>query len=235
MITTILFDLDGTLLPMDQDKFIEAYVSGLTRKALPYGYDPRQMPSYIWKATGAMYGNDGTLTNEEVFWNTFSALCGRNARADIAVFEDFYRNEFQNLRNTCGFDPRARAAIRQIKEMGFRVALATNPLFPAIATHSRVRWAGLEPEEFELVTTYEASRHCKPSLAYYQDVMDALGVKPEECAMVGNDAGEDMVAEKLGIRAFLLTDCLINKAGADISQYPRGSFPELMDFIRDLK
>ena len=235
MITTILFDLDGTLLPMDQDRFIEAYVAGLTRKAAHQGYDPQLMPSYIWKATGAMYANDGSVTNEDVFWNTFSALSGRNAREDIPVFEDFYRNEFQALRSTCGFDPQAMDAIRQLKSLGFRVALATNPLFPAIATHSRVRWAGLEPEDFELVTTFEASRHCKPNPAYYQDVLDALGVRPEECLMVGNDVGEDMVAGKLGIQVFLLTDCLINKAGSDIRVYPHGSFPELLDFVRRLR
>jgi len=32
--------------------------------------------------------------------------------------------------------------------MGFRVALATNPIFPAIATEKRIRWAGLTPEDF---------------------------------------------------------------------------------------
>ena len=119
--------------------------------------------------------------------------------------------------------------------MGYRVALATNPLFPAIATQTRARWAGLNPEDFALITTYEASRHCKPNPAYYQDVLDALGATAKECVMVGNDVGEDMVAAKLGMQVFLLTDCLINKAGADIDQYPHGSFPELMGFIRGLK
>lgn len=234
MITTILFDLDGTLLPMDQDRFIEAYVAGLTRKAVPHGYDPKLMPKFIWKATGAMYANNGSATNEDVFWDTFSALSGRNSRTDIPVFEDFYQNEFQDLRSTCGFDSRAGEAIRQIRSLGFRVALATNPLFPSIATYSRARWAGLNPEYFDLITTYEESRHCKPNPAYYQDVLDALGVTAGECVMVGNDADEDMAAEKLGIRVFLLTDCLINKSGSDISRYPQGSFPELMDFLRKL-
>ena len=235
MITTILFDLDGTLLPMDQDKFIKAYLAGLARKAAPHGYDPSAIPGYIWEATKAMYRNDGSQTNETVFWNVFSGLCGKDARKDIAVFEDFYRKEFQPLKNVCGFDPRACAAIREIKSLGSRVALATNPLFPAIATHSRVRWAGLEPDEFALITTYENSRHSKPNPAYYQDVLDALGVKAEECIMVGNDVGEDMVAAQLGMQVFLLTDCLINKNGADISRYPHGSFPELMDYIRSLR
>ena len=42
-----------------------------------------------------------------------------------------------------------------------------------------------------------------------------------------------MIAQTLGMQVFLLTDCLINKDGKDISQYPYGSFPELMDYIAD--
>ena len=52
--------------------------------------------------------------------------------------------------------------------------------------------------------------------------------------MVGNDVSEDMMARDLGIRVFLLTDCVINKENKDISLYPHGSFPELMHFIREL-
>lgn len=235
MITTILFDLDGTLLPMDQEIFIKAYIAGLTQKAAAHGYDPLQVPGAIWAGTQAMVKNDGSKSNEDVFWQTFSAVCGKDAKQDITVFEDFYRNEFQKIRHLCGFDPRAAETVRQIKDLGYRVALATNPLFPAIATYSRARWAGLNPEDFELITTYENSRHCKPNPAYYQDILDALSVKAQECVMVGNDVGEDMVAAQLGMKVFLLTDCLINKPGTDIAQYPHGSFQELMEFIRSLQ
>jgi HAD superfamily hydrolase (TIGR01549 family) len=235
MITTILFDLDGTLLPMEMNKFIKAYLDGLGRKGVSHGYDPENMPRQIMASTAAMVKNDGTATNEDVFWDAFSALCGRNARADRDIFEDFYRNEFQQLRLSCGFDPRAAETIREIKAMGYRVALATNPLFPAIATHSRVRWAGLEPADFELITTYEHSCHAKPNSDYYHDVAKSLDVAPEECLMVGNDVVEDMIAEKVGMHVFLLTDCLINKENKNIDQYPRGSFPELMAYIKRLK
>ena len=232
MITTILFDLDGTLLPMDQDIFLKAYLGGLAKKAAAHGYEAAPLPKQIMAGTYAMVKNDGSATNEDVFWAAFSALCGKDAKQDIAIFDDFYRNEFQEVRHVCGCDPRAAEAIRQIRAMGYTVALATNPLFPAIATHSRTRWAGLDPADFALITTYETSRHCKPNPAYYQDVMEALGVKAEECLMVGNDVGEDMIAENLGMQVFLLTDCLINKDNTDISRYPHGSFPELMDHIR---
>ena len=52
--------------------------------------------------------------------------------------------------------------------------------------------------------------------------------------MVGNDVGEDMIAEKLGMRVFLLTDCMINKANADISIYPHGNFDDLKNFLNTL-
>jgi FMN phosphatase YigB (HAD superfamily) len=117
------------------------------------------------------------------------------------------------------------------KEKGLRVALATNPIFPAIATESRIRWSGLSPEDFELYTTYENSRFCKPNPEYYRDILAQLNVKPEECLMVGNDVEEDMVAQTLGMQVFLLTDCLINQKNADISVYPHGGYPELMEYI----
>lgn len=41
MITTILFDLDGTLLPMEQEVFVQDYIRRLAQKLLPKGYDPR--------------------------------------------------------------------------------------------------------------------------------------------------------------------------------------------------
>ena len=49
--------------------------------------------------------------------------------------------------------------------------------------------------------------------------------------MVGNDVGDDMVAENLGMKVFLLTDCLINKTEHDRSDYPHGGFDELLQFI----
>ena len=232
MITTFLFDLDGTLLPMDQDTFVKDYLGRMAKKLAPHGYDPDALVKGIWKGTGAMVKNDGSRTNEEVFWDVFNIVMGRDCRNGEELFLDYYRNEFQEVRHACGFNAQAAEAIQEIKALGYRVGLATNPLFPAIATRSRARWAGLDPEDFEIITTYENSRHCKPNPDYYRDVLATLDVKPENCVMVGNDVQEDMVAETLGMKVFLLTDSLINRTGEDISRYPHGSFGELMDFVR---
>ena len=234
MITTVFFDLDGTLLPMDQDVFLDAYMGGLAAKMAPHGYDPKLLIKSIWKGTGAMVMNDGKVRNDEVFWQTFSAIYGRDTRVDEPIFEEFYHNEFQNASKSCGFDPRAAEAVREIKNWGYKVVLAANPLFPSIATHSRVKWAGLNPDDFELITTYENSYHCKPNPDYYREILDKLGLQAEECLMVGNDVDEDMVPRALGMKVFLLTDCIINKNNRDISEYPNGSFPELLAYIRGL-
>ena len=115
-----------------------------------------------------------------------------------------------------------------------RIVLATNPLFPSIATESRMRWAGLAPDDFELYTTYENSSFCKPNPKYYEEILGKLGVSAEECLMVGNDVTEDMIAETLGMKVFLLTDCLINKENKDISAFVNGSFSELMEFLAEV-
>ncbi len=234
-ITTILFDLDGTLLPMDQDTFAGAYVKGLAMTAMPHGYEPKEFSKAVMAGTVAMVKNDGSKTNEEVFWDSLAGTYGEKIKNHMHIFDEFYQTDFQKIKDVCGFEPRTAELIKYIKEKGFRVALATNPLFPAVATESRIRWAGLQPEDFETYTTYESSRYCKPNLDYYREVLNRLQVSPNECLMVGNDVAEDMIAEQLGMKVFLLTDCLINKNNADISIYPHGSFDELKAFIDDLK
>ncbi len=231
-ITTVLFDLDGTLLPMDQNTFIKAYFGGLARRLAPHGYEPQKLIDAIWQGTAAMVKNDGSVSNEERFWAGFEAAYGKPARIDEPLFEAFYREDFDKAQSSCGYTPAAREIIDTVKANGLRRALVTNPIFPRIATECRIAWAGLSTSDFELVTTYENSRHCKPNLDYYRDVMQALGVTPEECLMVGNDVGEDMIAQALGCRVFLLTECLINTKDVDISVYPNGNYDDLIDFIK---
>ena len=232
-ITTVLFDLDGTLLPMDQDVFINAYFGGLVRKLVPHGYDKDEVIAGIWSGTSAMIKNNGEKKNEEVFWDVFSSLLGDKAKNDIHLFNEFYANDFCRVQESCGYNPKAAEVIALLKEKGYRVALATNPLFPSTATEQRIGWAGLHPDDFELITTYENSSYCKPNPDYYTEVITSLGVKPEECLMVGNDVGEDMITEAMGMKVFLLTDCIINKANKDISIYPHGDFDALLAFIKN--
>ena len=233
MIKNILFDLDGTLLPMDQDTFIDAYMRTLAAHMAPLGYDPKRLVKSIWAGTGAMIQNDGSKTNEQAFWECFAGIFGEKARDDEALFDQYYRTDFSNVQASCGYAPEAKPLIETLKQAGFRLILATNPIFPPIATHTRIQWAGLLPSDFAWITTYDNSHFCKPNPAYYREIFQKLDLIPEECLMVGNDVTEDMVAERLGCKVFLLTDCLINKQGTDVSVYPHGSFAQLLEYVKN--
>ncbi len=230
----VLFDLDGTLLPMDMDEFTGGYFRLLAKKAAPRGYEPQALVGAIWHGTAAMVHNDGSCMNEEAFWRDFAATFGDQALKDRPLFDDFYANEFLQARRFCGFDPGAAETVYRLRGAGYRVALATNPLFPAVATEARIRWAGLEPGDFEFITTYENIGYCKPNPDYYREVLRRAGLRPEDCLMVGNDVCEDMIASRLGMKVFLLTNCLINKDHEDIDRYPHGDFDALRAYAENM-
>lgn len=230
-VTTVLFDLDGTLLPMDQDAFVKDYFGRIAAKLAPQGYDAKKLIDTIWRGTGVMVKNGGGKTNEEAFWEYAVSVYGERIVKDKHFFDEFYETEFDKVKAVCGFHPAAAEIVHRLKEKGYRVALATNPIFPARATLWRIQWAGLKSEDFELYTTYENSCYCKPNPDYYRDILNRLDVTAEECLMVGNDVQEDMIAAQLGMQVFLLTDCMINKDDTDISQFPHGDFDSLRKFI----
>lgn len=228
----VLFDLDGTLLPLEQDGFIDAYFRHLASCMGARGYDPDKLVKAVWAGTHAMMKNDGHATNETVFWESFRPFCEKKEEACFSDLDHFYAVDFDTLQAYTGFNPLAREAVCTAKSLGLRVVVATNPVFPACALHKRIRWAGLEPEDFDLVTTYENSRFSKPSAAYYRDILTYLGLPAESCLMVGNDVIDDMSAAELGMDTFLLTDCLVNRENRDITPYRRGGFGDLIRYLK---
>lgn len=231
---TILFDLDGTLLPMDQDKFIECYFKGVATKLIPYGIEPRDLINAVGEGTKKMLSNDGTIYNYDRFWNKISDIMGEKIREFESVFMEYYKNEFQNVKDTTTPNSLSKKCINILKKKGYRLVLATNPLFPEIATYSRIYWAGLVPEDFEWITTYENSSYCKPNIEYYKEILNNIKASVNQCIMIGNDVSDDMVTKSIGMDVFLVTDCLININGDDIEKYRKGSFRNLIDFVKGL-
>ncbi len=230
-----LFDMDGTLLPMDAATFARTYFEVLTGKMAEHGYAPQDLIDGINAGITATQTSDGTRTNEERFWEHFVRVAGERVLADRELFMDFYAHDFERISSVCGYVPEAAKTVALCRELGFPVVVATEPIFPLCAMESRLRWAGVDPADVELITSYETSHYCKPDLNYYREIVDRLGVKPEECVMVGNDVGEDMPAGELGMPVFLLTPCLINKKNADIDRWPHGGYPELERWLRALR
>lgn len=227
MRNTILFDLDGTLVPFMQDDFIKAYFGALVKRVAPMGYDGEKIIKALWKGTGAMLKNDGQFTNRQVFWESFAADLGYGVLSLESILEDFYRNEFNAVSATLKESADRSGLIRALREKGYTLVLATNPIFPAVAVESRLKWIGLSPEDFDYVTTYENSRSSKPNPAYYQEILAHMGRKADQCLMIGNNPSDDGAAEKVGITTWLVTDYLENADDLPIDGFACHTFPEL--------
>ena len=122
-LTTILFDLDGTLLPMDNDTFTKGYFKLLAAKLAPHGYEPKQLIDGVWQGTKAMVMNNGKQTNEQVFWKEFAELFGNKVYSDIDKFNEFYDTDFDKLKSFCGYNEQSNQTIQTLKQKWLRVLL----------------------------------------------------------------------------------------------------------------
>lgn len=231
MKTTVLFDLDGTLLPMSQDEFIKHYFGHLAAKMMPYGLDKDTLIAAVWEGTKAMIQNDGSVKNEKVFWDCFSKILGNQVLELIPAFEAFYENEFNNVKDIIKPTTLSKEIVHYLKAKGYSVILATNPLFPPVAVNTRLGWIGLTLEDFDYVTTYDNSSYCKPNLNYYKEILEINNKTPEECTMIGNNMIEDMCAKELGIDTYLVTDFIEDGEGRDVSEYEHGNLANLKEWV----
>lgn len=205
MIRAILFDLDGTLLDIDLEGFLRAYF-GLLGPAIERfsGLSSDVAITAVMSGTEAMCGLHPGRTNREVFNEAFEGACGLDLTEDEAVkaLAAFYEDEFPTLRALHGPRAGCEGVVRAAAAAGVRIAVATNPIFPREAVLERMRWAGLEADEFDLVTSYENSEACKPLPLYYRQIALSLDVPPSECLMVGDDPILDLAAADVGMRTF---------------------------------
>ena len=232
----ILFDLDGTLLPMNQDEFVRFYMPLLAKKYLSEGisFDPKAFIASVWKGYEAMVKNDGSCTNREAFWKYMDELLPTDLENSERIALDFYENEFNQAISVTQPGSLSNQVVKKAKEKGIHTYLATNPVFPKVATMNRIKWAGLDAEDFELITTYEDNCYCKPNTEYYRTILERFQLEPEECLMVGNDVEEDLAIRKLGVKTFLVTDTMENKKNLSIESDYQGSMEELLAFVEQL-
>jgi FMN phosphatase YigB (HAD superfamily) len=199
----VLFDLDGTLLDVQVSEFLMRYFRALDEAVSPH-YPGVDLVSAVLASTDVMQRPHPGSTNREVFFRDFRERTGLDLEQEWPVFDAFYRDVFPSLGSDYRPVPGAREAILAARASGWRVAIATQPIFPLMAIQHRLQWAGLGDLEFDAITTYEVMEACKPEMAYFAQVCDMIGCAPGDCVMVGDDAGADMPASKIGIRTFFV-------------------------------
>lgn len=239
---TVLFDLDGTLLPMKMEEYMETYIKSFKAYLSNKGYDSEKIMKGFWIGVDAVSNNDGFLTNEECFWKAFeNFMCPsekkmppREKHKLERAITKFYNTDYDVARFNTRPTAYAKECIDILKEKGYGVVIATNPFYPEVAITKRLEWAGIYEDDYILATTYENSCFCKPDLNYYRHILQTIDKDPEDCLMVGNDVNEDMCAFKIGMDVFLLDECLINTKHEDTSEYKRGKWEHFRLFVEEL-
>lgn len=229
----ILFDLDGTLLPLEIDVFVKGYFSSLAANFIDK-VEPKKLIATLQKSLYAMLKNDGQKTNEEVFMENFLPAIKKEKEEMYPLFDKFYIEEFPKLKKYAGHSQLSRKIVDKVHQKGYSIALATNPVFPRMATEHRMEWAGIKDQPWQLVTTYEDSYSCKPNPDYFKMVCERLGVEPAECLMIGNDVQEDLIAGTLGMKTFLVSDYLIDRGSPQYDATYKGTLEELVQFVDEL-
>lgn len=232
MVKVILFDLDGTLLPMDTNAFVNHYIKELAPK-VGHIVDPKKFVQALMAGTEAMIKNlDSSKTNEKVFEETFLPLLSVKKEDIWPTLDDFYETVFPTFSYMSHPTPVAKKVVEEAVDQGYRLAIATNPVFPKAAIYHRLNWAGIDKIPFEIVTVYEENVFTKPHAQYYQDLSDRLNVKPEECMMVGNDVQEDMVASEIGMKTFLIEGNVIDRGQPQYQINDRGTIEQFYDQLK---
>ena len=205
MSLTLLFDLDDTLLDTNIDVFVVAYFKALS-KHLFGRVSPEVMTRALMHGTNLMYENDDpSRTLQEVFEADFYPALGIPKQEIVDLIEDFYDNVFPSIGSMTRQRPEAAPLVDWALSQGFRVAIATDPLFPRKATWHRIRWAGIDPEKIELISTFEHFHFTKKHPAYYAEVLGRLGWPEGPVLMVGNDINRDLLsAHQLGLKTYFV-------------------------------
>ncbi len=202
----VLFDLDGTLLPMNEDNFLRGYFGYLYKHMAPFGFEKDSFVKAVWAGTDAMRKNDGKTTCMEAFWKTFKACYpDKNIDEICKEFGVFYSTEFENTKAFC--EPAyegAQQIINEIKKRVGKVIVVANPVFPKNAMEARIRFAGIDPKSFDYITSYEESHFAKPNKNFIKEVLEKFNLKADEVVYFGNSEKEDgKVARDLNLKFFL--------------------------------
>ncbi|HHT46443.1 MAG TPA: HAD family hydrolase [Firmicutes bacterium] len=235
MFTTLLFDLDGTLLNINMDIFLPQYFQILTQR-FP-NLDSDEFITHLLHSTRVMIENkDPRRTNEEVFMQEFIPRIGLPEKELQPILKDFYTNDFGSLGKYTQQEPFAQKIVELCHNKGLEMIIATNPVFPLLAMQHRLKWAGLADYPYRLITAYENMHFCKPHREYYEEILHLLARQPSECLMIGNDIEEDLAAREAGIKTFLVKDHLLDnrKEKLPYTTDYQGYLEDLYRFLKKL-
>jgi FMN phosphatase YigB (HAD superfamily) len=213
-ISTLLFDIDNTLLLFDERAFIPIYTKNIHTYFKTEIPDLNHFTKIFLESTHKMLQKEPLgVTNLTKFDIDFSKNFDKISPQEIRDrFLDFYQTKFDQLKQIMEPNPVALPLLKLASKY-FTLVAATNPLFPAVANNIRLNWGGFGRGDipWKEVSSADDYHFAKPHIEYYQELLNNIERKPSECMIIGNDPINDMVAGKIEIKTYLVTG-INNKA-----------------------
>jgi len=227
---TLLLDLDDTLLDSNMDAFVPAYLKNLAGFLLDRA-KPQQVIRELLAGRSLMFENERPdLTLDDVFNQYFYPALGIDYAELQSELDRFYDDFFPSLKEFSTPRPAAVEMVECAFEKGWRVVIATNPVFPLKTIEHRLRWANLPPEKypFALITSMETSHFAKSVPAYYAEILGKLGWPSGPALMVGDEPILDMdSASKVGLPVFW-----IRPEGKSLPELAQGTLRDFLGWIQ---
>jgi FMN phosphatase YigB (HAD superfamily) len=225
-IKAILFDLDGTLLHMDFEKFIPSFFKSFARYFSNY-YDSDDLEEKLRGINELLLQNAGNKTNVEVFKEEFYRLFKVDIKVLDFMISEFFDFVFPKLQKHVKSKPDACSVVNTAFNCGYDVIIATNPIFPVMAARHRLNWVDLGNFPYTLITGLENCSAVKPNLLFFKEIFSKIDRNPSECLMVG-DMNMDIVAAKLGCPTFFMAD-------SNVTLKPSTPKPTYIGTLKDLE
>jgi len=230
-VQAVLFDLDGTLVDVDMNRFIPSYLQKLTGRMSGQASQSRAIRAFH-KAVAEMFANtDAARTLEAILFEVLLSELAIAAEEYTESLACFCEQDLETLRPLVEGHPLSSKLIASCQARGWRVVLATNPIFPREVVDARIAWGGLDGGLFHHVTAYETAHYCKPNPAFFEELLELLQLPAEACLMIGNDPLHDLSAGQVGMQTCLLTPWKVNRPGTRFKADWQGSHEELLNLI----
>lgn len=185
MIKAVLFDLDNTLVDfmLLKNNAVEAAIHAMVDAGLDMEYDDAR------KKINEIYDREG-MEYQQVFDKFLEDYYGKVDHRIMSAGIVSYRKAREAALKPY---PRVFPTLIELIKKGIKLAVVTDA--PAKEAWLRLSYLNFH-HIFDFVVTYDDTKERKPSPAPFNRALELLGLKGDECLMIGDWADKDMVGAK---------------------------------------
>lgn len=181
----VIFDIDDTLIDFVERKklIIRESVKAMIDAGINEDFDKLHddFSDFYWK-TG--------IEDQRIFEKYFMHKYGKIDYKVLAYAIIAYRKTSTGLLRPF---PGAKSVLVYLKEKGLKLAILSDA--PKLEAYLRICGVGLD-DFFDIIITKDDTSVTKPDKKGFLMVAEKLGVKPEECVMIGDKFFKDVAGAK---------------------------------------